>query len=57
MDTRAMSKVKMGYEPLDASSSHQDTCYDAIRAPSLSAPTDAKVGVSPLTSAPIPLTV
>ena len=24
MDTRAMSKVKMGYEALDASSSHQD---------------------------------
>ena len=24
MDTRAMSKVKMGYEALDASSSHQE---------------------------------
>ena len=25
MDTRAMSKVKMGYEAIDASSSHQNT--------------------------------
>ena len=24
MDTRAMSKVKMGYEAIDASSSHQN---------------------------------